>query len=117
MSSANEQTAVVTVDGIGVFRYRRRTMRTAVAINAEYNRLTEGAQAVSSEFAGLCDFLAYLRVMIVEAPDDWDPYAVDPDSEEEVGRLNRVYRAIKDAEARFRTGTGPDRPGSGKGAE
>lgn len=117
MNPVTEQTSVVTVDGIGVFRYRRRTMRTAVAINAEYNRLTEGAQAVSGEFAGLCDFLAYLTVMIVEAPDGWDPYAVDPDSEEEVGRLNRVYRAIKDAEARFRAGTGSERPSQGKGAE
>lgn len=106
----------VAVEGVGSFSCRRRTMRTAIAITAEYNRLTEGAEQVPDEFAGICNFISYLKVIIVAGPTDWDPYLVDPDSEADMDKLRKVYVAVKDAEARFRASTGPDAQSKSPGA-
>lgn len=110
-------TQVVNVDGIGSFVCRRRTMRVAIAISAEYNRLTEGSENIGPEFAGICNFMAYLRAMIVSGPDDWAPYDIDPEDTEAMDRLRQVYLAIKDAEARFRKQPDgkPEKPGTGAG--
>lgn len=105
----------VAVEGIGTFHCRRRTMRVAIAISAEYNRLTEGAAEVSAEFAGICNFMAYLAVVVAKGPPDWTPYDVDPDDGEAMDRLRQVYQAIKDSEARFRAKTGKEPQESGAG--
>jgi hypothetical protein len=96
------QVFTVAVDGVGSFTCRHRTMRTAIAITAEYNRLTEGAEQVPDDFAGICNFIAYLKVMVVYGPSDWDPYQTDPDSATDMEKLRQVYTAIKEAEGRFR---------------
>lgn len=103
----------VQVEGVGAFEIQRRTMRVQVAISAEYNRLTEGAAQVSPALDGLASFLSYLAVMVVKAPDDWDVYAIDPDDPEAIERAQKVYRALVDAEARFREGAGEDAQKSG----
>ena len=110
-------TQVVMVDGIGSFVCRRRTMRVAIAISAEYNRLTEGSENIGPEFAGICNFMAYLRAMVVAGPDDWAPYDIDPEDTEAMDQLRQVYLAIKDAEARFRKQPDgqPEKPGTGTG--
>jgi hypothetical protein len=110
-------TFTVAVEGVGSFTCRRRTMRTAIAITAEYNRLTEGAEQVTDEFAGICNFISYLKVIIVAGPADWDPYLADPDSEADMDKMRKVYVAVKDAEARFRASPGADaqKPGAGAG--
>jgi hypothetical protein len=92
----------VVVEGVGTLICKKRTVRVAVAITAEYNRLTEGAEEVSGEFASVCNFLAYLKVVVISGPEGWDPYGVDPDAESEMEVLHKAYRAIKEAEGRFR---------------
>lgn len=109
-------TFVVEVPDVGSFECRRRTMRVAIAITAEYNRLTEGAPVVSDEFNWLCSFVSYLKVMIVEGPEGWNVDEVNPDSEEEMATLNKVYREVKAAEARFRAGGGSEPKAEGEGA-
>lgn len=103
----------VAIEGVGTLTCRRRTMRTAVAMAAEYNRLTEGAEVVPPEFDGLCNFLAYLKVMVVDGPDGWDPYAVDPEDPDAMARLRLAYSGIQDAEGRFRSGAKPQPEGEG----
>jgi hypothetical protein len=105
----------VTVDGVGSFVCRRRTMRTAIAITAEYSRLTEGMEQVPVAFAGICNFIAYLKVMVLTGPSDWDPYLTDPDSQTDMDRMGEVYAAVKDAEGRFRAGAGKDPQGTSPG--
>ncbi len=112
-----DRTYNVNVEGIGNFVCRRRTMRVAVAISAEYNRLTEGASTVSKELDAIADFLSFLAVVVVSGPEGWDPYLCDPDSAQEIERLQSVYRAIKDAEARFRAGADKDAEKSGEIAQ
>lgn len=108
-------TQVVMVDGIGSFVCRRRTMRVAIAISAEYNRLTEGADNIGPEFAGICNFMAYLRAMVVSGPDNWAPYDIDPEDNDAMDELRKVYMAIKDAEARFRKKPGSEPQGASPG--
>jgi len=102
------RTYTVDVDGVGAFECRRRNMRLLAAINAEYNRLTEGADSVSDEFSSLAEFLAYLRVTIVSGPEGWDVYEADPDDPEETQRLQKVYEEVRKAEARFRARPGTE---------
>ena len=93
----------VQVDGVGSFEVRKRTVRVVVGISAEYNRLTEGAEEISSDFGWLCSFLSYLKGMIVSGPEGWvDPYEVDPEDEAAMAVLHKVYAAIKENEGRFR---------------
>lgn len=103
------KTQVVNVDGVGSFEVSQRTVRQALAISAEYNRLTEGAEMVAPDFQAVCDMMSYLVVMVVKAPDDWgDVYLMDPDDEEAMLKVRAVYSALRAAEARFRYPAGGD---------
>jgi hypothetical protein len=110
-------TFVVDVDGVGSFECRRRTMRVEVARQAEFCRLTEGLQSIPEEFAGVCNFLAYLKVMIAKGPDGWDVDDVDPEDQEQLKKLREVHAAIQTAERRFRAGAKSDGQGSGEVSE
>ncbi len=110
-----DKTFTVQVDDVGAFECRRRTMRVQVAISAEYNRLVEGAETVSRSLDAMASFLAYLQAMIINGPDDWDAYAIDPDDPDEVDQLQRVYAAIQAEEARFRKGRQPKPEAESKG--
>lgn len=105
----------VNVDGLGTFQCRRRTMRVAVAITAEYNRLTEGADQVGPELGSVCNILAFLKTVVADAPDGWDPYAADPDSPDEMAKIEKVYSAIKVEEGRFRNEAGAQPKGQSQG--
>lgn len=114
---ASPKTFTLHVSGVGAFECRRRVMRTAVQLAAEYNRLVEGDPNPPAYFSELCNFLAYLKVMIVSGPDGWDVDNVDPDSEAEMTALREVYDAITAEEARFRQGPGTDAAPAGAGTE
>lgn len=111
-----DKTFTVQVDGVGAFECRRRTMRVQVAIAAEYNRLVEGAESISRSLDSMASFMSYLQAMIVDAPEGWDAYAVDPDDPDEVEQLQQVYAAIQAAEARFRKGRKPKPEAASEGA-
>lgn len=111
------ETYSVHVPGVGTFACRRRVMRTAVQIMAEYNRLVEGDPNPPAYFAELCNFLAYLKVMVVSGPEGWDVDNVDPDSEADMSALRDVFAAVTAEEARFRQGSGKEPAPTGEGAE
>ena len=107
----------VNVPNVGAFVCRRNTIRTSAARFAEFARLTEGLSPIPPEFEGICNFLSYLRVMIIRGPDGWDPYALDADDESTWATLSTVYEAVKAAEARFRAGAGGQPQGAGEGTK
>ena len=111
------KTFTLHVPHVGTFECRRRVMRTAVQIAAEFNRLVEGDPNPPPYFAELCNFLAYLKVMIVAGPDGWDVDNVDPESEAEMTALREVYEAMTAEEARFRRDAGADPASAGAGPE
>lgn len=111
------ETHVVDVAGVGSFEVRRPIMRTAIAVEVEYARLTEGIEVVPPDLAYICRVLSYLKVMVVSAPDGWDVDNVDPYDEGEVSKLREVHDALTEAEARFRQGAGKESQTSSEGTQ
>ena len=109
------KTLTATVEGIGAFTFRRRTLRDEIKIGAEHERLTEGLEATSDGFRRLTYMLAALDVLTVTAPEGWDPMAMDPLDAESFTKVGAVYGGLREAEERFRAGAGPDPEGSGEG--
>lgn len=110
-------THIVEVEGVGSFECRRPVMRTAIRIEVEYSRLTEGLENVPDDLSYLCRIMAYLKVMIASGPDGWDVDNTDPYSEAEVTRLREVYDALNAAEARFRGKPEAKPEGEGAGTQ
>lgn len=94
-------TQTITVDGIGVFTLRRRTLRVEIQISAEFNRLAEGQDTLAGWFRDLCEMVAYLKGVVVEAPPGWDLDAMDPEPET-YQRIVQVFTAAREKEATFR---------------
>lgn len=107
----------VDVEGVGCFGFRRRTMGDECRITAVADRLIgDDSEGVSARAWNLAYLLAALKVLTEEAPDGWDPINADPGDPEIYDRIMRVWAAMQDAEARFRTGAGAGPQGAGAGA-
>jgi len=113
---AAARTYTVTVDGVGDFVCQRRTMRVALAISAEYNRLTGGAETVASEFSATCSVVAFLSAVVTDAPAGWDLFLLDPDSPEDMDGILKVYTAVKAEEGRFLGRADAEPKAEGEGA-
>jgi hypothetical protein len=100
----NDNTYMLEVEGVGSFEVRRRSMRISTAIAAEFNRLTEGQEQLSSFFGHFCQVYATLKVIIAKGPDGWDLDALDPDDADSYDQLIKVFTAIREKEAFFRSG-------------
>lgn len=111
------ETHIVEVEGVGSFEVRRPIMRTAIAVEVEYARLTEGVEVVPADLAYICRIISYLKVMVTSAPDKWDVDNVDPYDEVGVSRIREVYEALTEAEARFRQGAGKESQAPSEGTE
>jgi hypothetical protein len=93
----------ITVESVGTFECRRRTLRVEIKIGAEFSRLTEGEEKIPSWLRELCEVVSTVKVLVAKGPDGFDVDAMDPQDEETFGKLMAVYSAITAAEARFRT--------------
>lgn len=111
---AAQRTFTASIEGVGRFVFRHRTLREEIAIGAALERMTEG-QEVSDGFRQLTYMLAALEVLTVETPDDgrWDPMTMDPLDPDTFERIGTVYRGMRDAEERFRTGAIKQPQGAG----
>lgn len=113
------------VEGVGNFKFRRRTGAVDIKIGAEYCRLSEGVAGSTPWFAGVCAAVAALKVLIVEAPEgfsiDMDKLpehgGFDPLDETAYGRVMRVHQATLEKERFFRAGGGPKRAPAGEAAQ
>lgn len=92
----------VEVEDIGTFVFARRTMRDEFRIQAEYSRLTEGVPVPALHLFQTATQVATLKVLTVEAPDDWNIDAMDPLDEASYDKLDRVHAALRDKEDTFR---------------
>lgn len=110
------KTFQVNVDNVGTFECRRRVMRTAINIEVEYARLTQGVTGLDVETQYFCRILAYLKAMVISGPDGWDIDDMDPDDAGESQRLQEVFAAIKAEDERFRGGAKPDPAPESEGA-
>lgn len=98
------ETYMVEVPEVGSFEVRRPVMRTAIRVEVEYARLTEGVESLPVDLKVICRIMSYLKVMVVSGPDGWDVDNIDPYSDDETSRLREVYEAVTAEETRFRSG-------------
>lgn len=94
----------VEVDGIGTFRFGRRSLRDEMRIGAEYSRLTEGVETPTASLELIAGWISTLKVMTVEAPKGWDIDAMDPLDDGTYTKLLKVHAAFRRKEDSFRGG-------------
>ncbi|ATI15628.1 hypothetical protein [Bordetella phage vB_BbrM_PHB04] len=110
--NANDFT--IPVEGIGAFRFARRTMRDELRIAAEFSRLTEGVETPTTYLATVAGWIATLKVLTVEAPGGWiknldgkptnNLDEIDPLDDETYATLLKVHAVLREKEGSFRRG-------------
>ena len=93
----------VTVEGIGAFRFAKRTMRDQLAVEVEFSRIIDGVEP-TEWLRVLAGWLAVLRVLTVLAPSSWNLDNMDPLDAKTYDNLRKVHKALSDKEADFRGG-------------
>ena len=91
----------VEVDGVGTFRFGRRSMRDEIKIQVEFARIIEGVTP-TEWLAVVAGWIAALKVLTVRAPDGWDIDAMDPLDDESYAKMAKVHRALTEKERSFR---------------
>ena len=108
---------VVDVEGVGVFTFARRNMRTELAIAAEFSRLSEGIATPSAFLETVGGWIATLKILTLKAPEGWDLDELDPLDDGNYARLMNVHAALRAKEDSFRrspeSGREDKRAGSG----
>lgn len=99
---ADPKTFVENVEGIGTFTFRRRSMLDELNIAAEFSRFLDGVATPTPYFENLAGMLAVLKVLTVDAPDEWDPISLDPLDPDSYQRLLSVHGALRAREDTFR---------------
>lgn len=96
----------VEPEGVGRFRYGRKTFGDRIRIRAEFLRLTGGNED-DLDLSTMAGLVAAHKVLCVEAPVGWvDLEAIDA-LEDEQGldkKLLRLYQLVVDKEGSFRRG-------------
>lgn len=109
----------VEVEGLGTFRFGRRTYGDRLKIRSEFLRLTrELADVDDPDLATQAAIVAAHKVLCVDAPAGWeDLETIDlidrPDAEDSVFEL---YYALKNKEDHFRRPAAKDGETSGQAA-
>ena len=106
-----------TVEGIGRFRFAKRRLSDELQIQRAYAEYAGGVEP-TIWLATLAEYLSTLRVLTVEAPENWDLDNMDPLEEATYQNLARVFIALREREETFRAkpaanGQGP-RPQDGE---
>lgn len=101
MRTPNPRDFEVIVPDVGRFVFGYRVMRDETKIQAEYARIVDGTRPTDWLHI-LAGWLSVLKVLTVEAPDDWDLDEMDPHDDDEYAKLSKVFDALRAKEAYFR---------------
>lgn len=101
------------VEGIGNFKFAKRTMHDEIKVQVEYARMIDGVVA-TDWLALVCGWIAALTVLTVSAPDGWDMEDIDPLDDDSYAKLAKVHSALVAKELSFRSR--PKASGEGSGA-
>lgn len=93
---------VITLDGVGEFKFGRRTIGDAMRIRARFLELA-GAHQDDVEMVAIASAIATYEVLVVSHPDGWgDLMSMDAVSPEHLGALFDLYGKLGDKEDSFR---------------
>lgn len=108
----------IEVEGLGSFRFGRRTQRDQYKIRGLYGSLTGNNWTEDGKVVDLEAWMhANLEVLTVEFPPTFSLDKLDPlVDDEEDDRMSRVYLALRAKEASFRTKPDKGSAGAGPGA-
>lgn len=95
------------VEGLGLFTFRKRTMRDQTSIEAEQHKILRGITD-SPALENTAHMIAVLTIQTITAPKDWDLEALDPLDDGDWKLLRSVWEAFRKAEERFRKGPAAD---------
>ena len=116
MRQAKDTDLFVELEGVGKFRFARRTFGDRIKIRSEMARLGGGSLSDDQDAMAEVTVVAVFKVLLVSAPSGWeDLESLDlvgnPDAE---GQAWQLFAKLQEAEDRFRQG----RNGTGqKGGE
>ena len=105
----------VTVEGVGEFTFRNRTIRDQIWIEAETLRIT-GGETSDVALKVAAEKIATIARLAIEKPAGFDPEAIDPFDRDDIARLLSVGGALQLAEDGFRGRVAPAKPPVGPGA-
>ncbi|EDY2030040.1 hypothetical protein GTB64_004482 [Salmonella enterica] len=105
---------IENIEGIGRFRFARRTMADEMKIQRLFSEYTGGVDA-TVWLLTVGEYLSTLRVLIVEAPEGWDIENLDPLEDETYEQMGRVFVTLREREETFRRK--PAGAGEGAGAK
>ena len=125
MRTAKDTDFFVTLEGVGKFRFGRRTFGDRIKIRAEFLALVRDldGEAMDVDLAGMASIVAACKVLCVSAPAGWEDIEHldlldDPAVEE---KLYTLYGALRSKEDSFRRTAKPDaggeEAGQGNGAD
>lgn len=103
-----------TVEGIGVFTFRKRNMAAEIKISVEFARITEGAP-VDEFTAVFCRAIAELKVLTVTCPEGWVIEDMDPFDDDSYAKVFKVRGALLDGDGGTFRGKGEVGKGTGEG--
>lgn len=108
MRKAADTDFFVDVEGIGIFRFGRRTYGDRLKIRAEFLRLVrEFGEEEDAELSTHAAVISAHKVLCVEAPEGWESLeSVDlvavPDAED---KIFAIFAGLKEKEDSFRKAT------------
>ncbi len=92
----------IELEGVGRFRYARRTLGDNIAIRAKVARLTQGVGDLDIELNVLANLCASHAVLCVEAPAGWEDLESLDWSSGKDEQAFMLFAALRDKEESFR---------------
>lgn len=97
------RTFPVSIDTIGDFVFRKRTIRDQIRIESEASRIT-GGPVQDKDLRDVALAMATLLVLTDQGPGGWDVEALDPLDKDSAAQLWLVFGGLRTAEEKFRGG-------------
>lgn len=118
MRTANQSDFFIELDGVGTFRFGRRTYGDRMKIRAEYLRRVKELGDDDADLSGMAQVAAEYAVLCVECPKGWESLdkldlLEHPDAEDQIFDL---YLKLKEKEGSFRRSGAADTSSEGSGA-
>jgi hypothetical protein len=116
--TAKDSDFPVEVDGIGRFKFARRTQKDRYLIRTYYGQLTNDHWQEDGSVADMEAFMhATIHILAVEQPDGFSVDQLDPIMDDDIHKkIEKIFLALRQKEVSFRPPTTPGIPAEGAGS-